>query len=136
LCIVIAPVVNCLELTGDGLVNDILSSSCIGYSGHYAGRKNTVSSKQNARTVMFFPATHHACIQSRVSLFRFKKKMRNEAKRSEKDAKTNSKLARGSETKQNKVRMPQFRLHEPLKTILTHKETCEKFASFACFFMV
>jgi hypothetical protein len=72
----------------------------------------------------------------RVSLFRFKKKMRNEAKQSEKDAKTNSKLARGSETKRNKVRMPQFCLHEPLKTILTHKETCKKFASFACFFMV
>jgi hypothetical protein len=35
--------------------------------------------------------------------FASKQKMRNEAKRSEKDAKTNSKLARGSETKQNKV---------------------------------
>jgi hypothetical protein len=75
----------------------------------------------------------------RVSLFRLKKRCetkRNEAKRSEKDAKTNSKLARLSETKRNKVRMPKFRLHEPLKTILTHKETCKKFASFACFFMV
>jgi hypothetical protein len=35
----------------------------------------------------------------RVSLFRFRKKMRNKAKRSEKDAKQNSKLARLSETK-------------------------------------
>jgi hypothetical protein len=52
------------------------------------------------------------------------------AKRSEKDAKANSKLARLSETKRNKVRMPQFRLHEPLKTILTHKETCDKSDSF------
>jgi hypothetical protein len=66
----------------------------------------------------------------RVSLFRFKKK---DAKRSEKNVKTNSKLARLSEIKRNKVRMPQFRLHEPLKSILTHKETCEKFSSFACF---
>jgi hypothetical protein len=33
--------------------------------------------------------------------------MQNEAKRSEKDAKTNSKLARGSKTKQNKVRFLQ-----------------------------
>jgi hypothetical protein len=33
------------------------------------------------------------------------KKMRNDAKRSKKDAKTNSKQARGSETKQNKVRL-------------------------------
>jgi hypothetical protein len=41
-----------------------------------------------------------------------------------------------SETKRNKVGMAQFRLLKPLKTILTHKETCEKFASFACFFMV
>jgi hypothetical protein len=57
--------------------------------------------------------------------------MQNEAKRSKKDAKTNSKLARLSETKRNKVRMLQFCLHVPLKTVLTHKKTCEKFASFA-----
>jgi hypothetical protein len=37
--------------------------------------------------------------------FASNKKMRNEAKQSEKDAKTNSKHARGSETKQNKVRL-------------------------------
>jgi hypothetical protein len=37
--------------------------------------------------------------------FASNKKMQNEAKRSEKDAKTNSKQARGSETKQNKVRL-------------------------------
>jgi hypothetical protein len=37
------------------------------------------------------------------------------AKRSEKDAKTNSKLAILSKTKRNKVRIPQFRLHEPYK---------------------
>jgi hypothetical protein len=49
--------------------------------------------------------------------------MLNEAKQSEKDAKQNSKLARLSETKQNKVRMTLFRLHEPLKTILNQKET-------------
>jgi hypothetical protein len=35
--------------------------------------------------------------------FASNKKMQNEAKRSKKDAKTNSKQARGSETKQNKV---------------------------------
>jgi hypothetical protein len=58
-----------------------------------------------------------------VSLFRFKQK---DAKRSEKDAKQNSTLARLSKTKQNKVRMTQFRLHEPIKTILNQKETCEK----------
>jgi hypothetical protein len=52
--------------------------------------------------------------------------MRNEAKQSEKDAKQNSKLARLSKTKQNKVRMPQFSLYNPLKTILNQKETCEK----------
>jgi hypothetical protein len=63
------------------------------------------------------------CTVHRVSLFSFKKKG---AKRSEKDAKQNSKLARLSETKQNKVRMRQFRLHEPLKTILNQKEICEK----------
>jgi hypothetical protein len=56
--------------------------------------------------------------------------MRNKAKQSEKDAKQNSKLARLSETKENKVRMTQFRLHEPLKTILNQKETCEKRAHF------
>jgi hypothetical protein len=65
--------------------------------------------------------------------FASNKKMRNEAKRSKKDAKQNSKLARLSKTKQNKVRMTQFRLHEPLKTILNQKETCIKWASFACF---
>jgi hypothetical protein len=37
-----------------------------------------------------------------MSLFRFKQK---DVKQSEKDAKTNSKQARGSETKQNKVRL-------------------------------
>jgi hypothetical protein len=52
--------------------------------------------------------------------------MQNEAKRSKKDAKQNPKLARLSKTKQYKVRMTQFRLHEPLKTILNQKETCEK----------
>jgi hypothetical protein len=52
--------------------------------------------------------------------------MRNEAKQSEKDAKTNSKLAILSETKRTKLRIPQFCLHEPYKTILNHKETCEK----------
>jgi hypothetical protein len=51
--------------------------------------------------------------------------MRKEAKRSKKDGKTNSKLARLSETKRNKVRMPQFRLHEALKSILNQKETRE-----------
>jgi hypothetical protein len=34
-----------------------------------------------------------------VSLFRFKEKKQNKAKQSKKDAKQNSKLARGSETK-------------------------------------
>jgi hypothetical protein len=63
-----------------------------------------------------------------VSLFRIKQK---DAKLSEKDAKQNSKLMRLSKTKQNKVRMTQYRLHEPLKTILNQKETCEKWASFA-----
>jgi hypothetical protein len=58
--------------------------------------------------------------------FASNKKMQNEAKRSEKDAKQNSKLARLSETKQNKVRMTQFHLREPFKTILNQKETCEK----------
>jgi hypothetical protein len=52
--------------------------------------------------------------------------MQNEAKQSEKDAKQNSKLARLSKTKQNKVRMTHFRLHEPLKCILNQKETCKK----------
>jgi hypothetical protein len=52
--------------------------------------------------------------------------MRNEAKQSEKDVEQNSKLARGSKTKQNKVRLPQFCLHEPFKTIVNQKETCEK----------
>jgi hypothetical protein len=82
-----------------------------------------------------------------VSLLRFKQKdakrsemKRNEAKRSKtkrneaKRSKTKrkrcdiklKKLARLSETKQNKVRMTQFCLHEPLKTILNQKETCEK----------
>jgi hypothetical protein len=51
---------------------------------------------------------------------------KKDAKQSEKDAKQNSELARLSETKQNKVRMPQFCLHEPLKAILNQKETCEK----------
>jgi hypothetical protein len=59
--------------------------------------------------------------------------MQNKAKLSKKDAKQNSKLARLSETKQKKVRMPQFRLHEPLKTILNQKETRKKWASFASF---
>jgi hypothetical protein len=59
--------------------------------------------------------------------------MRNDAKRSEKDAKTNSKQARGSETKQNKVSLLYFRLHEPYKTILTHAKRLAKNASFACF---
>jgi hypothetical protein len=58
---------------------------------------------------------HHSCFNDRVSLFRFKTKMRNEAKQREKDAKQNSKLARLSENKQNKVRMTQFRLHAPSK---------------------
>jgi hypothetical protein len=40
--------------------------------------------------------------ETRVSLFRFKQK---DAKRSKKYAKTNSKQARGSETKQTKVRL-------------------------------
>jgi hypothetical protein len=52
--------------------------------------------------------------------------MRNKPKQSEKDAKKNSKLAKGSKTKQNKVRLPQFRLHQPFKTILNQKETCPK----------
>jgi hypothetical protein len=69
--------------------------------------------------------------RTRGSLFCFTKKLQNEAKQSEKDAKTNSKLAILSETKQNKVRIPKFHLHEPYKTIINHKETCEKFASFA-----
>jgi hypothetical protein len=55
--------------------------------------------------------------------FTSNKKMRNEAKRSEKDAKQKPKLARLSETTQNKVRMTQFCLHNPLKTILNQKET-------------
>jgi hypothetical protein len=63
---------------------------------------------------------------NRVSLFRFKKKMRKEAKQREKDAKQNSKLPRLSETKRNKMRITQFRLNEPLKTILNQKETSEK----------
>jgi hypothetical protein len=57
--------------------------------------------------------------------------MQNEPKQSEKDAKQNSKLAKGSKTKQNKVRLPQFRLHEPFKTTVNQKETCKKFACFA-----
>jgi hypothetical protein len=58
-----------------------------------------------------------------VFLFCFEKK---DAKRSEKDAKQNSKLAKLSETKINKMRITQFRLHEPLKAIVNQKETCEK----------
>jgi hypothetical protein len=58
-----------------------------------------------------------------MSLFCFKQK---DAKRSEKDAKQNSKLARLSENKQKKVRMTQFCLHELLKNILNQKETCKK----------
>jgi hypothetical protein len=52
--------------------------------------------------------------------------MGNKAKPSEKDAKQNSKLARLSKPKRNKVGMPQFCLHEPLKTILNQKETFKK----------
>jgi hypothetical protein len=51
---------------------------------------------------------------SRVSLFCLKKK---DAKQSEKDGKQNSELARLCETKRNKLRMTQFCLHEPLKTL-------------------
>jgi hypothetical protein len=69
------------------------------------------------------PVPRELLLEARVSLFRFKQK---DAKQSEKDAKQNSKLPRFSETKQNKVRMTQFCLHEPLKTILNQKETCEK----------
>jgi hypothetical protein len=58
-----------------------------------------------------------------------RKKLRKEAKRSKRDVKTNSKLVILSETKQNKVRIPQFRLYEPYKTILTHAKS----ASFVCF---
>jgi hypothetical protein len=50
-----------------------------------------------------------------------------------KDAKTNSKQARGSETKQNKVSLLKFRLHEPNKTILTHAKRVAKIEIFACF---
>jgi hypothetical protein len=49
--------------------------------------------------------------------------MRNKAKLNEKDAKQNSKLVRLSETKQNKVRLRQFRFHEPLRIILNQNET-------------
>jgi hypothetical protein len=52
--------------------------------------------------------------------------MQNKAKRREKDAKQNSKLARGSETKRNKARLPQFCLHKLFKTIRNQKETCKK----------
>jgi hypothetical protein len=48
--------------------------------------------------------------------------MRNEAKQSEKDAKQNSKLAKLSETKRKKMRITQFCLHEPLKTILNQSK--------------
>jgi hypothetical protein len=75
-----------------------------------------------------------------VSLFCFKnkdaKRSKKDAKRSKKDAKQNSKLMRLSKTKQNKMRITQFRLHEPLKTILNQKETCETVSLFACFFLV
>jgi hypothetical protein len=54
---------------------------------------------------------------SSVFKFRETKKKGNNAKLNEKDAKQNSKLARLSETKLTKVRMRQFRFHEPLKTI-------------------
>jgi hypothetical protein len=64
-----------------------------------------------------------------VFFFASNKKMRNEAKRSKKDAKQNSKLARLNETKQNKVGMTQFCLHE-------QSETCEAGSFFACFFLV
>jgi hypothetical protein len=52
--------------------------------------------------------------------------MRNEPKQSEKDAKQNSKLAKGSKAKRNKVRLPQFRIHEPPKTIVNQKKTYKK----------
>jgi hypothetical protein len=48
--------------------------------------------------------------------------MRNKAKLNEKDVK---KLYAG-EPKRNKVRLRQFRFHEPLKTILNQNETCGK----------
>jgi hypothetical protein len=56
----------------------------------------------------------------RVSKFREPKNMGNKAKLNEKDAKQNSKLARPSETKRNKVRLRQFRFHEPLTTKTKH----------------
>jgi hypothetical protein len=49
--------------------------------------------------------------------------MRNKAKLNKKDAKQNSKLARLSKIKQNKVRLRQFRFHEPLTTILNQNKT-------------
>jgi hypothetical protein len=52
-----------------------------------------------------------------VSKFHETKKMLNKAKLNNKDAKQNYKLVRLSETKQNKVRLRQFRFHEPLKPL-------------------
>jgi hypothetical protein len=69
---------------------------------------------------------------------------RNEAKRSKtkrievkrsktkqnEDAKQNSKLARLSEPKRNKVRMPQFHLHEPPKNHSKPKRNMRKVSQF------
>jgi hypothetical protein len=59
--------------------------------------------------------------------FSLHKKVAKRSEKKQKRCKKYSKLAILSKTKRNIVTMPQFRLHEPLKTILTHKETCEKF---------
>jgi hypothetical protein len=59
--------------------------------------------------------------------------MRNKAKLSKKDAKQNSKLDRLSETKQNKARMTQFRLHEPPQNHSKPKRIMRKVSQFRMF---
>jgi hypothetical protein len=55
-----------------------------------------------------------------------KQKDATQSENKRKNAKHNSKLARLSETKRNKVRLRQFRFHEPLRTILNQNELCGK----------
>jgi hypothetical protein len=57
--------------------------------------------------------------------------MRNEAKKMQ-----NKTLSWQEEAKLSEMEIAQFRLHEPFKTILNKKETCETGSLFACFFLV